>query len=169
MAPVVLAAAGLAVAAVPASARVVVDASIARGRLGDTPAAVRAKLGAPGHRSCVGIEPKAHRCDAVLQTYGSRKLSVLLLHDRVASLDTSSKRQRTNRGVGPGVPEKRAEQRYPNGHMEPGGAGPSSYFLSGRAAQGQRYTFVQFTMRTVPDDSPSSGGGRHGDRVVPDR
>jgi hypothetical protein len=155
------------VAAAPASAKIVVNRSIGGVKLGESASALRAKMGAPSSRTCVS---GSARCQAWKLTYKHRKLDVVLIHGAVASITTRSKTERTRKGVGPGVKFATAEQAYPAGTFDGGGAGPQWYQLRKTPRhKGDRYTFVDFNSTFTPENSSGGGGRTGGGTSTPNR
>lgn len=152
-----------------ASARIVVNRSIAGVKLGEDAAAVHRQLGSPSSQSCVSPAQGSARCGAKQLRYRSRKLAVTLIHGRVASLSTRSTHERTKKGVGPGVKVSAAEAAYRHGTFV-GGAGAPSYFLGQQPKhRGDRYSFFDYSETFTPDPNPPTDGRRGGGTTKPNR
>ena len=135
------------VAGVPAaSARVVVDKSIAGVKLGDSRKAVKRRLGKPTSHAKCGSDPISRATcggpGVEMWTYLKRRLGVNFIHGRVAELNSTSKKERTRSGIGVGVPFAKVLQQFPGG--ETGGGSTFQWYFLGRApaATGDVFTLV---------------------------
>lgn len=96
-----------------ASARIVPGKSIGPVKVGDSTKTVQSRLGAPAEKGCLNRRGVTD-CDRQMTqwSYPKRKLVVSFVAGKVADVLTTSKRQRTNKGVGPGVTRKKARKAY---------------------------------------------------------
>jgi hypothetical protein len=95
------------------SARIVPGKSISPVKVGDTTKTIEGRLGAPAEKGCLNRQGVAD-CDRQMTqwSYPKRKLIVSFVAGKVADLQTTSKKQRTSKGVGPGVTRKKVLKAY---------------------------------------------------------
>lgn len=138
-----------------AAARIVTDKSIDGVNIGASMASAGHRLGKPNYNySCTGVigpcgpgdfysnsKPSSTR----FWTYTVRDLDVFFVHGKVQALTTTSSRERTNRGIGPGVSVAHMKRTYPTGAIAPF-SGAQGWWLPGAPKTNALFTvFVGIT------------------------
>lgn len=98
----------------PAHAKIVVGKSAGGIAIGASTSAVTQEVGKPSKRTCrklfVSDDVKAVICDLI---YRKRKLQIQTTEGRVSSVLTTSSKERTAKGIGPGSHRARVKKAYP--------------------------------------------------------
>ena len=122
-------------------AKIVVNKGIAGVSVGDSKKSVKSRFGAPFRETCDG---KPGNCKPLHWFYKKPKIDVAFYRGKVVHVGTTSKRQRTADGIGPGTSTKAVRARYPKCRRK-------EFFFcflpSGGTKtppEGHRYTFLQF-------------------------
>jgi hypothetical protein len=124
-----------------AAASIVINKSIAGVSVGASMASVKHVLGTPNYNyTCAGQPPGpcgpgygyhgGKPSSARFWTYSVRHVDVFFFHGKVQALTTTSSRERTSRGIGPGVSVAHMERVYPNGAIAPF-SGAQGWWLPG--------------------------------------
>jgi hypothetical protein len=148
-----------------ADARIVVNKSIDGVSIGASMAAVHHLLGKPNDNySCTGAapgpcgpgepEPGSKPSAERFWDYTHRHLDVFFFHGRVQALTTTSSRERTSRGIGPGVSVAHTKQVYPRGAVAPF-SGAQGWWLPGRPKRNALFTVF---VGTSPNQPTKLGG-----------
>lgn len=96
-----------------ASARIVLGKSVGAVKVGDSTATVEARLGAPAETGCLNRQGVTDCDPEMIQwSYPKRQLIASFVAGKVADVQTTSTKQRTSKGIGPGVSRKKAAKAY---------------------------------------------------------
>lgn len=128
-----------------ASARIVPGKSIGPVKVGSTMSAVEDRLGVPAEKGCLNRQGVAD-CDSQMTqwSYPKPKLIVSFVAGVVADVQTTSKKQRTGKGIGPGVKRKKVLNAYKL-NCDYAAAG---CIVGKRAPKpGRRFTMITFNQR----------------------
>jgi hypothetical protein len=143
-----------------AGARIVIDKSIDGVSIGASMASVKHILGKPNYNyTCTGQPPgpcgpgdmyHGGKSSSVrFWTYTVRDLDVFFFHGNVQAITTTSSRDRTSSGIGPGVSVARMERAYPKGAIA-GFSGAQGWWLPGPPKTNALFTVFVGATRQHP-------------------
>ena len=143
-----------------AAARIVIDNSIDGVNIGASMAHVKHLLGKPNaNYSCTGVigpcgpgEPESGpgKPSAIrFWDYTSRDLDVFFLHGKVQAVTTTSARERTSRGIGPGVSVAHMKRAYAGGAIAPF-SGAQGWWVPGAPKTSALFTVFVGATRNHP-------------------
>jgi hypothetical protein len=122
-------------------ASIVVNKSIDGVVVGWGATSVRHLLGKPSSAGTCTSPGPIGPCGPVVEfwTYTPRDLKIFFVHSRVQALTTTSTKERTDKGIGPGVSVKLLKNRYPAGKVAPY-SGTQGWWLPGGPTNGSLFT-----------------------------